>query len=452
MNLGQIIDRVQAELQHQVPAARARLDYANVINAEYLALMESKVWDFRVTESSIRVYADYAMSGELTLASRAMALDDDFRMLCVDGLLLLASDEDGTLRKYGRLVGPAPVNWGTVFERTDYAPGLDGFPGDPDTATSGGPLCYLEDAAAATVATTTWTVRRDRYILPHDCSEVLAVVARDAKRGPLQLISRAAERMRPMSTNQDSAGIPAVAIMDDPIPPIPAPSGTLVATVTGNAGFLAVGRYRYFCAYHYDGRFSARTNIAEVNVTAADGEVGLSGLVQHNSVDSAYQRTYWRETSYLSNRWEYIGKINAGSGDFGDDSAPPEVDSATLRPLVWSDAMAGQRQAIRFWPRPSTTEWLDIAYLRSPSRLVGEQDVPDMPENFHELIVDLAVVALAGRNGADKLEKSAAARANQKLAAMSRRWLTKVSTSTSNAGWSPFGRGGRGAVSITWND
>jgi hypothetical protein len=53
------------------------------------------------------------------------------------------------------------------------------------------------------------------------------------------------------------------------------------------------------------------------------------------------------------------------------------------RPIEWSVDTQGR---IVFWPTPDAAYTVRGVYRRAPQRLVADGDVPEMPEEFHDLI------------------------------------------------------------------
>jgi hypothetical protein len=98
--------------------------------------------------------------------------------------------------------------------------------------------------------------------------------------------------------------------------------------------------------------------------------------------------------------------------------APP----AASVPLYWSQSLAGK---LLLGPVPEVgADWVIAAdFFKRPTLLVGEDDEPDMPEEFHILIMWRALLELAGMDAAPEVE----ARARRNVQTL---WADLVATQT----------------------
>jgi len=457
VNLATIIARVQTETQHAVQTQAARNDIAALINAECAAFVESRKWDWRWAKRELRVYKDRTHSAIATGGSRAFAHGGatPWPFVALDALVFRASEGTNGLRRYGRLAGPFPPTWRNLYQQESRDPSYGGTAayGMPDPANdqlmSVSSLFFEEPVATSLAANATdWVIRRDRYILPPDVSEVLGIVDRDGQRGALDFVNHAFERELTLSTNQDGEGTPTACIMDEPLPPLDAPVGTLVGTTVG-AGAIVAGVHRYFYVWMVGGQYSAPSNIVSVT-TDGTNTVQLTGMDVTDTGSFPQVKLIFRADG-TSNKFYYIGTAGPNVSGYTDAAAPFPPTSATDR-LVWDDAMAAPRFALRFWPRPAADAWYEVQYLRRCKAMLSENDSPDMPQQYHEYLVNRVCIVLGTRNGADKLVRMHERMAAEKVGQMANRYLTLSSTIKTKKAWSPFQREHvrLGKPTLTW--
>jgi hypothetical protein len=431
VNLGQIRERIQNELQHAPTTTAHKNDINQVVNDVYQKRMSSERWTYRTVEGTMRLRADVTgvsfkvrtTTGK-SLQLRTVTGVSAVYMHDYDALLLLASDESDSLRRFGRIAGgPSwPVEWRQVHAKYDGVH-AGGWP-DPDLDTvSADVAVYLDDPPAAAYQDITYTdgiLRHDRYQMPFDCGEIISIVSRDDKRGEMELVNRTRERMLMMNTNQDGAGQPVAWLMDDAVDCGPAPRKTMTAA-TGTTGSLAAGTYRYFYAFYGKGTFSAPSNIVSIVVSGTADEVVLSAL------EAEPDTRYWRDKHVFRDDgdgvFRLLARVPPGTATYTDSGAT--APDETFR---WDDRMAAPRKAVRFWPRPSADQWVSVSYLRVPNRLVTDQDTPEMPEEYHHILVHEAIVQLAARYKQPDLIKVHAPLAAEALAFMQSKEIHRYNT------------------------
>lgn len=444
MNLLQIREHIQNELQRAPETQDWKNDVANVVNAKYLARMTAKRWPFRVVEASLRLRADetgvtfkVASSTGYPLELRTVAGVHAVRYHDLDALLFRSGDEDDSYRRFGRIAGGRAwtAYWRQVMRNYD-GHNIEGWP-DPDLSTTKNVQAYLEAPPATGYLDVTYTdgvLRHDRYQLPFDCAEIIGIVSREDSRGEIPLVNRTRERQL-MLNDRDPAGSPEAYLLDDPVDAGPAPRKTMVAAVT-NGGFgLAAGTYRYFYVFGGKGAMTGPSPIVEATTTGGASKIDFTIL------EGEPENRYWR-TKFVFREdngdgvFRYLTSVQPGDTTFTDNGTNFTPDET----FVWDDRMAAPRKTVRFWPRPASDQWVHVQYLTAPRRLQNDQDTPQMPDEYHMLLVHDAVVHLAARYDQSHLV-GVHSKLRDELEAMMLSKEIHRNASTHLQGWEP--RGGR---------
>jgi hypothetical protein len=85
-------------------------------------------------------------------------------------------------------------------------------------------------------------------------------------------------------------------------------------------------------------------------------------------------------------------------------------------------------QTLRFGPAPDMTYTVRGEYLKAPQILAANEDVPDLPEQFHQIIVDRAIMIISEYDEAPAALAGAIRSFNETLSAMNRTLLPCVIT------------------------
>lgn len=439
MNLGEIRDQVQSELQHVQTTQAWKNDTGRLANMAYSTLMGMERWTFRIVDTHLRVLKDredvtVIFTGDVTgypLVMRNASWSPGGAVQVYyedyDAVVLTEGEEENSLRRYGRIAGGStgfPRKWRQCFDRADgYY--LNGFP-DPDvTAGSTSELLFLVEPAASTwrqsspyTAVTDVILRHDRYRLPYDCAEIISIVSRDSNKRPLDLVNRTREKNLLLNSDQDAPGDPQAWVMDDSETAGPAPRKTMVGTAAAG-GSLVVGQtYRWFYAFWWKGCYSGRSNIVTKTIAGSNQTIDFTAL--EDEPVNRYGRTkhLFRDDGDGRFRWVKSVSYTATTTNDSGGTAPDET-------WVWDDRMASPQQAIRLYPRPSTDQWLYVQYLRQPNQLQTDQDVPEMPHDFHPILVHQVVAELAARFDQDRLLNFHTAKANELINRMRNQYVIR---------------------------
>lgn len=443
MNLGQIRERIENELQHAPTTTAWKNDVYNKINDRYVSLLTSEAWNFRLVEASLRLRAD-ERDVKVTINNttgypvdlRAAGAVRDVRYHDMDALILRAADEDDTLRRFGRISGArAFLHWRQVMRLYDGR-FLGGYP-DPDLTPTQDDDVYLEAPVATSYRGVTYAdciLRHDRYQLPYDCAQIVSIVDRDNP-AELELVDRTRERSL-LLNGDDTEGRPEAWLLDDEVECGPAPYGPLTATVT-SAGFnLAAGTYRYFYVFAGKGCVSGPSEIIEATATTSTTRIVVAGAQAEATDDSYWRIKLWFREDNKSGVFRYLTHTGASVTSLTDTGATAPNES-----LRWDDRMATPRKTVRFWPRPSADQWVQVQYLKAPARMRHAQDVPELPESYHEVLVHLVVEELAARFKQPQLQTLHRRLAGEVLALMRSQELNRYSPGQLGS-WAPSrGRG-----------
>lgn len=439
MNLGQLKTRIANKLSFFSENAEHQNDITNVVNDELTALYDMERWPFLTVESSLRLLADI-VKVEIDFDSDGLIADnwsewsaDDF-----DGLVLRTGDELDSARRYGRIAGPFPLHWQQVVNRSrdDYSYDQGGFP-DPDNVPRYGTTAFLDHPPSTTpVGTITDVIiRHDRYQMPYDCSEIIAIYSRDDRQGNIPLQNRTGERG--FMSGSDAPGKPQCWVLDDPVDAGEAPA--LVPTCAASSGgTLAAGDYRYFYAYWYRGCYSGTSDIIEVTTTANQQVTFANMEASHLDRYGRYKHVFREDVTTRPGRFYYVGAVADEDTQFVDDGTP-----APDRLYAWDDRYTTPHKTVRFWPRPATDQWVSVQYLSIPRRLVHDNDVPALPEQFHPYIIHRVVAEFAQRAGNAERQESELALADEVFKRLKAKEVLTYETRTRRP-WSP--RSQRGTV------
>lgn len=434
MNLGEIRDAVQNELQHVQTTAAWKNDVAKIANEKYSALMGMERWTFRTVDTHLRVLKDredvtviFSTGTGYPLAMRnaswtpgglSNVLYEDY-----DALVLTEGEEENSLRRYGRIAGGEtgfPRKWRQCFDRADgYY--LQGFP-DPDVTATATETLFLEEPAAATwrsaTAVTDVILRHDRYRLPYDCAEIISIVSRDSNKRPLDLVNRTREKHLLLNSDQDAPGDPQAWVMDDAESAGPAPRKTLAGAASAGGSLTASTTYRYFYAFWWKGCYSGRSNIVTVTTTAGNKTIDFTNMEVEPTNRYGRTKHLFRDDGDGRFRWVKAVSYTASTTSDAGATDPDET-------WVWDDRMASPQMAIRLYPRPSSDQWLYVQYLRQPNQLQTDQDVPEMPHDFHPIIVHQVCAQIAARFKAPEVVGFHEAKANELIGRMRNQYVVR---------------------------
>ena len=108
-----------------------------------------------------------------------------------------------------------------------------------------------------------------------------------------------------------------------------------------------------------------------------------------------YKLVYRRDVTN-DGKWMLVGSVASNNTSLVDDELHPKSTfvfqnsasyrySSSTEVLRWADP--GPRQYVRFWYTPGADKVYHLRYHYRPKDLVADNDVPEMPRQYHNLLV-----------------------------------------------------------------
>jgi hypothetical protein len=319
---------------------------------------------------------------------------------------------------------------------------------------------YLDRTSGLGSGTEQTFVFRPRTRMPLDAAEVLGMMSRVDDRGPVRRVSLAEERSYMLNEDQEqSQGWAAVYVSDPPSTVFPGPKGGMVVTMTPLIAAVPLKPktdYRFFYAYFKQGIYSGRSPITSFT-TPASPAAG-DGL-QVETDEFFEDERGWRRfacVSVANGRWEHFGQpisdTTSQATFYYTESYEPRIP--------WLDPSPAEY--VRFYPRQPSYVLVDAPYVSTaadnlriqyevryklrPVKLGNDEDLPMMPEQFHQLLVHLTCQRIAAKREDTSIEKFHRTEAERYMKLMSRRHLAHNDLAyqfrewTDPLGDSPFSR------------
>jgi len=267
----------------------------------------------------------------------------------------------------------------------------------------------LEGASELTsqAQTKDFTIQFDRYRMPDDCIEVLGFTDRDADRGRLLYIDRRREEFAYL--DRDNKGDPSTAVDDDFVldePPLNTPTAT--SKNAANGELVGGNKYEYKYTIWREGRETPPSLKVQITLGSTDNAVDLANIDDTGwfdsattTADSGVVKLIYRRDVTLDTKWILVDALTSLETTVTDDKLVPRktfegypANNAFqyLHPNElqrWSDA--GPTQYIRFWYRPDTDKRIHMRYHFRPKDLIGDNDAPQWPRQYHMLIVHMVL-------------------------------------------------------------
>ena len=329
-------------------------------------------------------------------------------------------------------------------------------------------------SSADATASTSWKIKKRFYDLPNDCLEMLYIGHRDAPHtGGLPVWGKA---VGVMPRRDEDLNLRTDWTMDYAEGYIPSPCRDIPAgeklTYSAGAGTLPLGFYELCYAFEKDGKVGplSESTVCEVE----EGNTGL--LVQFEGYDGEVIVADFSTADDMPSQWEGYRKklyfnynFDRTTGErlglpcwmevtIGGDIRDTEV---YLQPLIADDVdstaavkylnqmlngnkryieIDGQHQQIRFYPRPIgydetervpdgyTMYWrfMRMRYMKKPQDLLLPTDTPDMPYEFHQLIVYKALENLYLKLGQMSLASTWEKKFNDDVKDLQKRYVDKI--------------------------
>lgn len=282
---------------------------------------------------------------------------------------------------------------------------------------------------------TDWKVKHRHVWLPHDCADVLDVSWRDAPvpgvglLGTLKQIGNKTDNVFALRLD-DTTGKPTHYVVEpDLYIRAPeerlAPVLTLSTSGTPSPGYISSGTYTFTYSYVLGAQdvysygllpeSDPWLNTITIEVPTSDTKTINFNVFQPRSIysnnDKPYRIKIWAVDTLYDGR-VVLQELNSADGLgplYAGSTGQVYIGAANLTPSsrpVRHPLHGGRNMAIRLWPRPDSDDyettrddqideynrsWVTVTYLNKPEHLMDDSDVPAIPEEYHQLLIDRIV-------------------------------------------------------------
>ena len=414
MNVSELRQRIFDQMDYFPDLQQYRDSVVRRLNDRYLELCDSAHWLFLQKEVELQIRAPITGSSTITLARSS-----------ANHRLLTASGFTPTLEMLGQ----------TLTLNTDSS--------EYTIVRVVGSSIYINTEFSDSSATD-FTITFDRYLLPDDCIEILGVVDRNSDRGRLLQIDRRREEFAYL--DKDQSGDPSVVVEDEHIqddPPFNNPTAGLLPTSSPTTQFLPNNTYEYKYTLYREGRESPPSLPVQVTTGAVStvriaisnlDDTGWYATASSTSSDSGVIKLIYRRDVTNDGRWFLVGSAESTVVAFVDERVDPRdafayQNNASFRYTSRNDYVrfveSGPRQYVRFWFTSDLDKKIHLRYHYRPATLVAETDSPQLPRQYHHLLVYMTLqemfMQMQDTTQAQLFER----RAQQLLVQLRRRYLTR---------------------------
>lgn len=330
-----------------------------------------------------------------------------------------------------------------------------------------------------TVDDTTWIIKKRYYDLPQDCLELLYAGYRDAPYASIPVWGKAQgllpRREEELNLRMDLAMDYADAYIPTPnrfIPP-----AELLDIFAGGVGTLPAGYYELCWAFVKEGKIGALSEPKTFELEEGNGSLVLlfqtwdkQGVFTDFAYQSADQITPqfegYRKTIYFNKNIDKTTGERIGLPCWIQlTEAGTRNTSAYLEPLIVDDTAGavtiadfnsfeggnpryierdGQHQQVRFYPRPIGfdtkkvitgeeaetiySRQMTIRYYKKPQDILLSTDSPEMPVEFHQLIVYKALEQIYLKLGQTGLSNTYSSKYDKAIKELEKRYVDKIDT------------------------
>ena len=402
MILKDIIEEVNGLLDHNPNVSTHENHVVRLINRHYEEICSASPWRFLQERGEQQLYADIEGAAGTTL----------------------------TLANNSKLVTAAAGTWlhtgmeGAVIEDTTNS--IE-YRIDSVASTTTAFLTEPTGGSGALSATTAFKVKWDKIKLPRDMGDFLGITIRDeifgqsANSRDRRLVYVDARTEEDLLLDHTSSG-DTIIITDDDSDRTFNNDLTLTATV-GASGTLTHGtKYEYCATLEREGIESAPSPVVSGTIAASGSNrtITIGGLPDTSGAD-VYRKRIYRRNATAGTGWYQVYEVipaTSPSSFFNDDgSFPLDYD----RPLYYE----GPRDTMRLYKRPDVDIKCEIRYMRRPPRLVGNNDEPQIPPQYHVILVYKTVAELYTQYGQGSIANIYEAKAEQRIQQMKKRYLDR---------------------------
>lgn len=269
--------------------------------------------------------------------------------------------------------------------------------------TSATALKLLTPYIGASAPGVAYTIRQRDVALPRDLVDMLGFQCRGSNARPLVFVSTAEEDRYVL--DDDATGPPDYVTETPSWTPRTPPLAPTGAVVTGSGSLTAGETYRYCVTHRLGGVESGPSLVTDIEIPAAAAAytARLSGV---QSSLTFPHRVYVYRAVGEDGGFYLLGQWTAGAALFDDDGTT-EVD--------WDQPLVAEAtyQYVRWWPRPTEAETFKVRYHYRPRPLLKPSDVPELPSQYHKILVWGACLPLFKKNGDDAGVRLAAAQVKE---------------------------------------
>lgn len=286
------------------------------------------------------------------------------------------------------------------------------------------------------------TLKFLRYRMPASFSEAQGVMDRAEDFGEIRQLDLWRERAF-MLNNSDDPGRPVRFLIDPNYPDfvgtdnsgfenrylgndIEPPIQTIAAAEAATGSLTALGTFTYKISWAYSNMISGAGPETKITLTGANRTVNLTNLDAITSTggeDFGRERIVWRREG--EGPWFQFTVIADPSVTIFTDTGA--IQPVSGNPLLYvrerDRARAGAYHFIRFWPLTDTDRTVELRYLARPADLVDDSDIPELPDEYHPIIVHKTVLDISAAFDAPQLRSHHERRYQEFLALMSKRTL-----------------------------
>tara|TARA_R100001129_G_scaffold130436_1_gene92305 strand:+ start:303 stop:1691 length:1389 start_codon:yes stop_codon:yes gene_type:complete len=391
MNVSEIRQRIFDQMDYFPDLQQYRDSVVRRMNDRYQELCDSAHWLFLQKEREITVRAAVEGSSDDSVGIQVTSSSNPRKVTAVGFT--------PTLEMEGQTLTNTTTEKEFIIVRVDSSSTF--FINDDWDGTSDGSTVY------------NWKVTFQRFMLPEDCIEVLGYMDRDADRGKLLFVGRRREEFAYLDA--DNSGDSGVVIEDEHIiddPPLAAPVLSTLAYTTITNNMLQQGTtYEYRYTIYREGRESPPSLVREITTpTGSNNYVNLGDLDNTgfyatssatSTTDSGMYKHIYRRDKTNDGKWMLVGSVSSTASSFNDQeliardgttsflggyqNSTSYRYSSSTEVLRWADP--GPRQYVRFWYTPGADKVYHLRYHYRPKDLVADNDVPEMPRQYHNLLV-----------------------------------------------------------------
>lgn len=400
MILKDLISEVNGLLDHNPNVSTHETHVVRLINRHYEEICSAHPWRFMQERDEHQLYADLEGAAGTTL----------------------------TLQNNNKTVTAAAGTWlhtgmeGAVLE--DTASSIE-YRIDSVASTTQAFLTAPIGASAAVTGVTTFKVKWDKIKLPKDMVDFLGITIRDeifgqaANSRDRRLVYVDSRTEEDLLLDHTTSG-DTIIITDDDAHHTLNDDLTITLAVSNGGSLAASTKFEYCATIEREGIESAPSPVVSATTTAADKIITVSGLPAVSGTD-VYRKRIYRRNATLNTGWYQITEVvpaTSPSATFADNG------SASLdytRPLYYE----GPRDTMRLYRRPDVDIKCEIRYMRRPARLVGYNDQPQIPPQYHVILVYKAVADLYLQYGQGSIANIYEAKAEQRMQQMKKRYLDR---------------------------